>query len=59
MKHLRKSLSLLLALALLLGCVSAVAEDPVIFWHTLEEMYRADLQELVNKYEHADQVTVE
>ncbi len=59
MKHLCKCLSLMLVLVLLLGCTSAFAEGPVLFWHTLEEMYRADLGELVNKYEHADQVTVE
>ena len=59
MKHLRKCLSLMLALVMLLSCASALADGPVLFWHTLEEMYRANLQELVNQYEHADQVTVE
>ncbi|MBQ9300720.1 MAG: extracellular solute-binding protein [Clostridia bacterium] len=59
MKPLRKCFALLLALALLTGCASAFAEGDVLFWHTLEEMYRADLGELVNQYEHADQVTVE
>lgn len=59
MKHLRKCLSLILALVMLLSCTSALADGPVLFWHTLEEMYRANLQELVNQYEHADQVTVE
>ena len=59
MKHLRKCLALALALFLLLGCTSALAEGPVLFWHTLEEMYREDLQKLVDQYASADKVTVE
>ena len=59
MKHLRNCLALVLALVLLTSCTAALAEGPVMFWHTLEEMYREDLAKLVDQYEHADQVTVE
>lgn len=53
------SLALCLALALTLAA-SALAED-VLFWHTLEEMYREDLGRLVTAYEESsgDKVDVQ
>lgn len=53
------SLALCLALALTLA-VPALAED-VLFWHTLEEMYREDLGRLVTAYEESsgDKVDVQ
>ena len=53
------SLALCLALALTLAA-TALAED-VLFWHTLEEMYREDLGRLVTAYEESsgDKVDVQ
>ena len=55
----KKLLSLALCLALTLA-VPALAED-VLFWHTLEEMYREDLGRLVTAYEESsgDKVDVQ
>lgn len=62
--NMKKFLSLTLACLLLVSCImtTALAEkQPVMLWHTLEEMYRADFQTLVDRFAKEEQtpVTVE
>lgn len=55
------SLALCLALALALTLAAPALAEDVLFWHTLEEMYREDLGRLVTAYEESsgDKVDVQ
>lgn len=51
MRKLRKVLSFALCLVLALSLTATALAEDVLFWHTLEEMYREDLGKLVDTYE--------
>lgn len=57
----KKLLSLALCLALALTLAAPALAEDVLFWHTLEEMYREDLGRLVTAYEESsgDKVDVQ
>lgn len=57
----KKILSLALCLALALTLAAPALAEDVLFWHTLEEMYREDLGRLVTAYEESsgDKVDVQ
>ena len=57
----KKLLSLALCLALALTLAGPALAEDVLFWHTLEEMYREDLGRLVTAYEESsgDKVDVQ
>lgn len=55
----KKLLSLILCLAIVMSLASPVLAESTVLWHTLEEMYREDFGKLVTAYEEQSGTTVD